>query len=422
LLANIGQAVFGGFFLITLGHSLGASDFGVYAALTAAMSVAGFALEFRLQDVVAKNFATISDGSARDKAFVYDLLLLELISRLVPSLCIILASDIVIKLIGMEGQASPKLLLIIAIAHVLAKSGNGVSVGLLRVMGKTDVLAAYVSADWGLRLALAVGLSMQGQLNLFTALCVPLAIGSLVNGLQVWHSVHAFSTVGTVRAAPWRFDGFFSRIAASKRLLLANVGISVSDLMGRDLDVAIASHFLSAEKVGVYKMAKSFVQMLWRAIDPIYLALMPEVQRLWSLGRRTELKTLLVRISTGLLIFSIAAIATCYAALALFVEPLLGPTYVGVSGLAALMSLWVVFCGPLIWGHPLLVAINRPELAVLGSLVGTAAGIVAFMLLTPYIGTTGAAIAWAITLVTNFVFTAVAATRYAGLAQAELEG
>jgi len=83
----------------------------------------------------------------------------------------------------------------------------------------------------------------------------------------------------------------------------------------------------------------------------------------------------------------------------------LGAGYDEVPVLMLAMSAWVVVCAPLIWGIPLAVAINRPELSVGGSVLGLVIGLAAFATLTPPFGLMGAAIAWNATLVSGFVFT-----------------
>ena len=188
-------------------------------------------------------------------------------------------------------------------------------------------------------------------------------------------------------------------------MIASNLGVSASDLMAKDLDVAMISSLLTPDKVGLYKMAKSFVQVLWRAIDPFYIAIMPEVQKLWQQREINALARLLRKTSIRLLMLAIAVVVLGCGAVALLGVRVLGAGYADVPLLMLAMSGWVVVCAPLIWGIPLAVAINRPELSVGGSMLGLVIGLAAFTALTPTLGLMGAALAWNATLISGFMFT-----------------
>jgi O-antigen/teichoic acid export membrane protein len=195
--------------------------------------------------------------------------------------------------------------------------------------------------------------------------------------------------------------------------LLANWGLSASDLMAKDLDITLISATLPHETIGLYKMAKSLVQVIWRAIDPVYLAVMPEIQKLWQTEQFHELKQLLITLTWALGLLSFVLIASVFAGVSFFYETVLGSGYIGLPAIMGWMSLWIVVCAPLIWGLPLLVATNRPEWAVIASLSGSAVGFLAFTLLTPQYGLKGAALAWIVTLVVGAAVTTGSAVWFA---------
>ena len=152
-------------------------------------------------------------------------------------------------------------------------------------------------------------------------------------------------------------------------------------------------------------MTKNFVQLIWRAIDPFYIAIMTEIQRLWQLGEVGDLIYLLRKTSFRLLLLSIALVALGTTMVSLVGDKILGDEFRGVADLMLIMSIWIVFCAPLIWGIPLAVAINRPELSVGGSVIGLIIGLIGFTILTPSLGLIGAAIALNATLISGFIST-----------------
>lgn len=407
--ANAGQLILGGLYLVVLGRALEPSGFGVFAIVSAVVAVAGSLFELRLQDVVARDFCTMpgrEGGTGGHHTNILDLYILEAASRAAPFLGLVLAAVALPTAMNLPEDGGV-LIVLAATGFVFAKVGWGTSTGILRVLGRTDLIALCSTADWGLRLLVTLAVSAAGDLSIAIALVIGLVAGGACNAAQIAFAVREFrSRIAPLGLAGWNVSGAIGRTRPQRRLLASNLGLSASDLMAKDLDVAMISYLLAPEKVGLYKMAKSLVQMSWRAIDPFYLAIMPEVQKLWSEGRYGTLRMLLRKTSLRLLGLSVALVSLACGSVLLLGGAMLGPGYSGLTALMLTMSVWVIVCAPLVWGHPLAVAIGHPELTVGGSLLGSALGFAAFLALTPVIGLHGAAIAWVLTLSVGFIFTA----------------
>lgn len=146
-------------------------------------------------------------------------------------------------------------------------------------------------------------------------------------------------------------------------------------------------------------------------LDPFYLALMPEISRRVRIGDLAGTHSLIRRSVVGLAALAVAVSACAFVTIWIFGEALLGPAFRGVAELLALMLIGVVGSAPLVWGHPLTVALNRGDVAFVGSLIGSAVGLTAFVILVSLLGIDGAAIAWSLTFLPGFLFTAIAARR-----------
>jgi len=417
LVANGAQAVLGGAYLLALGRFLGPAAFGTFSVVMALVSVAGLLVDLRLQDVVARQFAHADDQGASghdDGARALDLFVLEACTRLLPSLALVLLALPLARLSGLHDDAVP-LIAIAAGGFFLSKLGWGVSTGMLRALGRTDAIALCLTADWGLRLGATVACFFLTGLTVELAVLLGLVAGGLGNLVQLGFAAREFQRrVAPLTLAGWHLAGARARLRDNRRLLTANLALSASDLMSKDVDVALISSILSADKVGVYKMAKAVVQSIWRAIDPFYLAIMPEVQKLYARGDHRALRAFLAKTSLRLLALSVLQACVGGVGATVVLERIVGPGFHEVPGLVWLMAGWVVVCGPLVWGHPLAVAINRPELAVVASLLGSFVGVATFLLLTPSLELIGAAVAWAATLIVNFsVVASLAAWSYA---------
>lgn len=418
-IANGSQALLGGAYLLILGRSLGAEDFGIFSVITALVSVTCLACDLRLQDVVTKNFCNLENKilSTEDTKYIdeqknlqiIDLFILEIISRLIPVVAVIIFYPYLAKITHIPYHDNNTLIVLTAGGFLLSKAGNGVSIGLLRVLGRTDLIALCISADWGMRLFVTIAvIFLSDQLSILQVLWVALVIGGGINVTQIFIAYCEFNKqVAQLSFKNWSLRLARKHLCENRRLILSNFGISMSDLMAKDLDIVIISSFVPPDKVGLYKMAKSFTQIIWRTIDPIYLAIMPEIQRLWITNEHLKLKSLLIKTSYRLILLSVLLITIAYGSAWGFSERILGADYTQIPSLMLLMSIWIIFCAPLIWGHPLAVAINKPEIAFIGGLLGSIVGIVLFSVLTPLMSLTGAALSWIATLVTLFAFTAI---------------
>jgi O-antigen/teichoic acid export membrane protein len=416
LVANGSQALLGGLYIIMLGRFLGPADFGTFSTITAAISVAGLTLELRLQEVVARDYCHIDDGPAFGASHameLVDLIAIELLTRLLPATLVCLLIPWITRISGLA-HGSRYLLAVAGTAFVLSKSGNSVSNGLLRVLGRTDLIACCMAIDWGSRLAATVALGLTGTLTIPAALWSALVASSLGNALQVGLACTAFQNrVAPLPWSSWRPNGALRRMRSKVRLMGANLGVSCTDLMAKDLDILLISGSLGPANVGIYKMAKSIVQTLWRAVDPFYLAILPEIQRLWQLHQWDDLRWLLRKTSARLLILALMLVTFAYLGLRIFGHAALGRDFIRVPSLTLIMSMWILVCAPVIWGIPLAIAVNRPELSTAGSFLGLLVGLISFLSLTPSLGLVGSALAWNATLIVGFAFTAGMAIRIA---------
>ncbi len=407
-IANAGQAFFGGLFMLVLGRLLGPSDFGIFSAIIAVVAVVGLLFDMRLHEVVARDFCLIDKGQwtkPSDRLYLWDLCLLDSAGRLLPCLGLILFSPFWAASIHLADDRA-NLVIIAAAGFFLSRAGNNISLGLLRVLGRTDLIALCTITDWALRLMLALIIALSASLSVEWAVWIVTLVGALLNLAQILLAIRELRLiVPDVDGRDWSPMDSIPRLLQARRMIMASIGLSASDLMAKDLDIALLARFLAEDKIGVYKMTKTAIQLLWRAVDPFYLAIMPEVQKLWQQSDYAGLKRLLTKTSVILTGLACLLVTAGCGGANLFVTTILGAGYAEIPQLMLIMSPWVIICAPLIWGLPLSVAINRPEFATYGSFFGLIVGLTAFTILTPLFGLNGAAIAWNLTLMSGFLLT-----------------
>jgi O-antigen/teichoic acid export membrane protein len=405
LVGSASQAVLSGLLLLLMGRELGTSGFGVFSIVMGYVYVANLLFEPRIQDVAAKQFWDLNrdDSSGRHSPHFVDLFAVETTGKLLPFIALILLSSVLASIGNLPSGAS--VLIMIAAAGVyLSKLGNGLSVGLLRVLGRSDLNTFCATGELALRLLLTLALIAFSELTVFACVLVLCFSGIVSNSVQWVLTAKQFEGIGAA-FQEWTLAAALKRLRKRRRLLLSNMGLSASDLMNKDLDITLLSPLLPSEQIGIYKMAKNITLLTWRAVDPFYLALMPEMSRLVAIGNFAGVKRLLVKTSIGLLGWAAGLSLVSYVLLVCFGDTVLGTGYANIPKLMPLMLIGIVFSAPLVWGHPLAVALNRADIALAGSLFGSVIGLIAFLVFPPMYGLYGAAGAWTLTFLISFTFT-----------------
>lgn len=417
-LGSAGQAVLGALVLLVMGRSMGAEGFGVFSIVFGIVYVANALGEPRMQDVAAKQFWGLQSGKedAERSVEFFDLLRFEILVKAAPCLVVLLTAGVIAanNRLPADGAA---LLMAAAVGTYFSKLGYGLSMGLLRVAGRTNLFAFCAIADVSLRLVIMLVMVMTGTLSVLDAILVQSA-AAFVSTLAQWVFVYRQFPELMSRPFARKASGYFVRIRHLWRLLLSNLALSASDLMSKDLDVAMMSFFMPASNIGVYKMAKNIAMLTWRAVDPFTLSLMPEINRRVAAHDYLGVRSLMSKATKGLLVLTLVLAIGTIVGIWLFGDRVFGHEYAGLAPLIGVMMLGLIVSGPLVWGHPLAVALGRADMAVTGSFAGTVLGLIAMILLAPRLGLYGASAAWTLSFVSHFLYTAYASHRLFGKTEA----
>ena len=181
--------------MLVLGSGLGAADFGMYSILIALISVMGLLFEMRIQDVVAKDLCDIGDEhdkSWQDGLKLVDLFVVEVVGRVIPVLGLVIFSPFFAQMSNLPVDAV-ELVTLAALGFLAGKAGIGTSSGLLRVLGRTDLIALFVTADWALRLFFTLLMLAYGGLTIANALWGVMVVGGIINVCQLLVSAKEYS-------------------------------------------------------------------------------------------------------------------------------------------------------------------------------------------------------------------------------------
>jgi O-antigen/teichoic acid export membrane protein len=205
----------------------------------------------------------------------------------------------------------------------------------------------------------------------------------------------------------WKFKGIIGRTNENKKFIISNVGISIADIMNKDLDITLISPLVSHDQIGIYKMSKNITMLIWRVIDPFYFAMIPEASNLIKKNKFNELLSLFKKTSVLITIVTLIGSIAVFTIFSYFGSIILNSEYIKVPTIMIWMMIGVVISGPMVCAPAILIALNKPEMSLYSSLIGTIIGLFAFTELTSTFGIIGSAIAWSISLSIGFIILAV---------------
>lgn len=407
-LGTVIQSILSAVFIFYLGKNLEVSNFGIYSILIAIVLTINLIVEPRMQDMASKllsNFKNIKNASELEKKIFNELFLIETTVKILPLLLIFSIGELVINFININSYYI-NLLYILSICLYFSKIGYGLVLGVLRIQGRSDIITLCSVIEISSRLFLVIYLVSIDKLNIENSIYV-FCLTSVLGAFLQWAFLikiigNIFTFFNTIN-----LKNFILKNTKVKRLFFNSIGLSLTDLMNKDLDVILISFNISSDGVGLYKMAKTISLLVWKMIDPVYVSLMPELNRLFLINQYEDIKSIITKTTIGLFFLSLSIGFSSILIISNFSEILLGSSFNKIESLMMIMLVGVVCGAANVWGHPLSVAINRSDIAFAGSLISAIVGIILFIQLVPLYGITGASIAWSICFSVYFLYSSI---------------
>jgi O-antigen/teichoic acid export membrane protein len=402
--SNLGAAALGAVYLVYLGRELGAGNFGLFALATGVATFAFSATDLRSQESMVRYLAVFAGRPDERAACVRFLLLVDASSRVIVWLLLLAVSPLVTKFLIKSHDALATIVLA-ATAAMLAKIGNGPAVGVLRAFRRFDWHATNLLSTWIAKLSVTwLALQIVGT-SVLVVLSAALVCDLAGNLAIIWRAARelARSQIVILGTSSRRV----SRRVEIGKFLAASAGMSVSDSFVRELDTTIVAWYLPLPDVGVYRMAKNIVLMVWRAVDPVYIVLMPEFARQLADGRGGETARLAARTTIFVFAASLIVLTAMFFVLPTVLLTVLGASFRAAPEAADLMAIGLLCGAPLIWTHALSVGAGKVHIQLCANLLGAVLAGTTFVLLTPRFGLNGAAVGFAVALGAPFVISAL---------------
>lgn len=403
--ASITVGVVGAAYMLLLGRMIGVHEFGIYAIVVAAPTMISNCFDLRLQETIIFLQSRIGERGDIDSGVVASIITVDLLARVAGFLLSIIGCAIVVAFLGHGLGAG--VILLSALVVFAGKAANSPAMGILRVRGELDYFAKCQVSDWTVRILLLIALQQTGILTLVTILASQSCSAAFHNALVIWRAERRFhieegrSMFGGLRSIrrTWR---------AHRSLLLNGQAISISDSVIKELDTIAVAAVLPVSSVGIYKMAKNFAAIAWRAADPIYIVILPRLAELRNQDTGAALQRFLRRMTLFLLVFGVFLYAGSIVAAHLGVTFVLGSEFAQSAKVFPLAGCWILISTPLIWTHSLAFAAGRPGVQSWASAIGNVTGLIAIYVGAWWFALPGAAlglsVAYALPFVLAFVF------------------
>ncbi|HYP48607.1 MAG TPA: oligosaccharide flippase family protein [Thermoleophilaceae bacterium] len=295
------------------------------------------------------------------------------------------------------GDGGTVLIILYALV-LLAQTVDESSFTVLRLLDRFRLIATYTVVLEAGRVALVAGaLAVYGTI---TSVAVALVAHRVLAGAAAAAAAAGvFRRVTGVRLTSLALAKAREDRPQLLRTMLHTNVVSYARLAQTQLPTVLVGALAGATQAGVYKVGMAAAVMVGRIIDPAYAALLPRLSRLWSAGRRGEIRRLVRRLST----VAIPAVMALAGALILLRTPVLdalGGAQASADAGPVLIfgTLAHALNASLLWNVPALYAAGRANLVSRLAMAAAAAQLLALFPLVDAYEASGAALSLLISM------------------------
>lgn len=401
-------------------HTLGLTEFGRFSLMVAFVAIIIALMNPRVGIAATTFGARHLRGEPRCAAGVFQLS--YLVDLATGTLCLVFIALLITLLgSGVVGGVGFGLVALYALAP-LSKVLDTTPLVILRLRDRFRLIAGVTLATEVLRLVLVIVALTVSQSLL--AVVVGLVAGKLIAStikaalaFRIFSS--AFDGVSLTRPAIKHLPRDERR--AMLRTIFQSSFISFDSIGQVQAPTLLLGAFAGATEVGIYKIGMTVAAVVGQAVDPVSMALLPRLSRLWAAGRLRDLQRL-VRQAT---LISLPVIAVLYLAVVVLRDPVLeliggGPAARAAGTVLILGAAGQAMYAAVFWRGAVLHAAHRTGAVAAMSVAGAFVAVPAALLLIPPLGAEGAAIAVLLSRVLVNASLAVLAVRVLNRAAAAL--
>jgi len=407
---NLSQIVLSAFYLIMLTVALPIENFGHYSVILGACMVVNSLLDPQLHVIGSKYLWSLMEikGEGHRNELGKEISALysfELLLKLYPLLLMPLIVFFYTRYADFDDKVSV-LFHIAIVAYYFLRVGSGLTQSILRNINKPHIIVFGVVIELVLRIVITLLLILLDIFSLESAFGVFFVTGILLNLLQ-FAIVHQYLKRMRIFLSLATMPRIKSGLVRSWAMIKTNFVMSWADLMSKDLDVILLPFIGVISDVSIYKVAKTISVLIWKVMDPIHLALMPEASRWIEEKNYSEVMVVIKKI-----MFYAPALCIALALMSQVFLFMLSPMvqsygYSGIERLVLIMSLAIIASSFFVYAYPCLVALDELKIALYISFATSIIGISLLIILTVKLGILGTAIAWSVAFALNLLLMGV---------------
>jgi O-antigen/teichoic acid export membrane protein len=379
---------------VIIARILGVDNYGLLALIIAYVDILNNLFDFRVWETATKYIGTFWANGERQKtlSMIKTSYIIDISSGALAFIIAILTAKVASSYLIHSPQAYA--LIWVYSLSLLIDTANSTSDAILRVFNKFKPIAFVFSFISFFRLIMVslllyLGMEIRGVLLSF------IAASFLGFAIRIWIVSETLGEKHLTRW--WRSDlslirGQWKGIA----WFLGNTSLAATLKMSKDnfLGILVLGYFSGKEAAAYYKIAKSFVKLMRTFMDPIYEAIYPELVGILSTNALKDFKRVLVHSTKTLMKFTIPGAALILIFSDTIINLIFGREYLPASNALRIITGAVVITQLTFLISPALLAIGRPGLRTLVSVISIAAYILLLFLLVPKFSYIGAAFAF----------------------------
>lgn len=379
--------------LIIIARFLELSDYGLLETVIAYVGMLNLLLDFNVWETATKYIGSFWAEKQKDKvcSMIKLSYIIDISTGIVAFIIVILTAGIANKYFIKSDTAL--VFIYIYAFSLLVDTANSTSDAILRVFDKFKKIA-YISStqnfmrlvlvssfliyDWNIK-GILLAYVLASIFGFFYRLITVQKI-LVENELRQWHKAKISLLKDHKNEILW---------------FLANTSFAATLKASADkyLGVLLLGFFSTKEAVALYKIAKSFTQVISRIGNPLHEAIYPELVKIKSSNQITNLIDLIKRSTITLVKISVPLVIV----MILFPEQILnfvvGSKYIEASNVLRILLIAVLISQLTFWTAPTFLALGRPGLRTMIQLGAILVYIILMLLLVPEYAQIGAALA-----------------------------
>jgi O-antigen/teichoic acid export membrane protein len=383
--------------IVLITHALGLEDYGRLALAIGFVVLVGQLFDLRVGVATTIFGAKHLHSDPRRAAGIFQLsYAVDAVTGLLGFLVVVAAAPFVGP--ALVGDGGTTLIVLYALV-LLAGTVDESSFTILRLLDRFRVIAGYTVAVEAARVGLVAGaLAVFGTLE---AVALALVAHRVVAGVAAAvAATRVFSGATGLTLTHSALDAVREDRPEVFRTMLHTNVVSYARLAQTQLPTVVVGAVAGATQAGLYKVGMAAAVFVGRLADPAYVALLPRLSRMWTAGRRDDIRDLLKRLTA----LSIPVVVIVSGVLILFRDPVLdalGGSQASTDGGTVLIlgALAHAVNAGLLWNIPTLYAVGRANVVARLAVAAAAVQMVTLLPLVSAYEASGAALSLLLSMV-----------------------